>query len=112
TLNKNSTYSISFAAGFRGSSYREYWYVWIDFNKDGNFTEAERIVYGTSTGTSVHSANFTVPPTTLSGKTRMRVAMKYQAGNTSCGNFTYGEVEDYTVIISGGTAIAEINSMF
>jgi hypothetical protein len=41
-----------------------------------------------------------VPTSALSGATRMRVSMKYNANPTSCETFTYGEVEDYTVIIS------------
>ena len=31
----------------------------------------------------------------------MRVSMKYNGVPTSCETFTYGEVEDYTVIIQG-----------
>jgi hypothetical protein len=35
----------------------------------------------------------------------MRVSMKYNAVQTTCETFSYGEVEDYTVNI-GGAAIA------
>lgn len=45
------------------------------------------------------------------GATRMRVQMKYNAYSTSCETFSYGEVEDYTVTIVGGTnTISEINN--
>jgi len=36
-------------------------------------------------------------PSTASGTTRMRVSMKYNAAQTACETFSYGEVEDYTV---------------
>ncbi|WP_456421021.1 T9SS type A sorting domain-containing protein, partial [Lutibacter sp.] len=47
---------------------------------------------------------FTVPTTATAGSTRMRVSMKYNAIPTECETFTYGEVEDYTVVI-GAAAI-------
>jgi hypothetical protein len=36
----------------------------------------------------------------------MRVAMKYNANAQPCETFSYGEVEDYTVSISGGARMA------
>lgn len=103
------TNTIYVSAGFSGSSYREYWSVWIDFNQDGTFSSSERIVYGNSTSSALLSGQFTVPSTALPGQTRMRVAMKYNTSNSSsCGTFNYGEVEDYTVDI-GTTSIIENN---
>ena len=32
----------------------------------------------------------------------MRVAIKHGSAPACCGTFTYGEVEDYTIVISGG----------
>ncbi len=49
------------------------------------------------------SLSFTVPSGTLAGTKRMRVAMKYSGYAASCGTFTYGEVEDYTIIVGGGS---------
>ncbi|MGG8498126.1 T9SS type A sorting domain-containing protein, partial [Tenacibaculum sp. TC6] len=37
------------------------------------------------------------------GSTRMRVSMKWNATQTACESFSYGEVEDYTVNITSGT---------
>lgn len=95
--------TIQFSAGFSSSSYSEYWKIFIDYNKDGDFTDAgELIVSGTSSNANIYQATFTVPTSATAGSTRMRVMMKYgTSSNASCGTFTYGEVEDYTVVIGG-----------
>ena len=46
---------------------------------------------------------------TASGTTRMRVSMKYNAIPASCGAFTYGQVEDYTVNITSSGRETEEN---
>ena len=42
-----------------------------------------------------------IPDDAATGNTRLRVAMRYDGYPNPCGNFTYGEVEDYTVSIAG-----------
>ena len=93
--------TITLTPGFTGSSYREYWKVYIDYNKNGVFTDAgENVV--TTNSTAAVSASFTVPASALNGTTRMRVQMQYNAyPSSSCATYTYGEVEDYSVVISG-----------
>ena len=47
---------------------------------------------------------FTVPATAKSGATRLRIIMHYgNSRTTTCGTFSDGEAEDYTVNIAGGT---------
>ena len=89
--------AITLTPGFGYSSYTEYWNVWIDSDQDGIFSAQELIVNGVS-NQSVAS-NFQIPVGTLSGMTRMRVSMRYGGSPPSCGTFTYGEVEDFTVNI-------------
>ena len=103
--------TILFSAGFSGSAYTEYWKIWIDYNKNGVFETAEQIVSGSSSSSANLTATFTVPTTALAGATRMRVSMKYNAVQTACETFSYGEVEDYTVNI-GGAAITAFNTSF
>lgn len=100
-LSKGSSNTITITPRWTGSVYREAYRVWIDYNQDGDFTDSGEQVYSRSrTTASPISGSFTVPTSALSGATRMRVSMKYNANSTPCETFTYGEVEDYTVIIS------------
>jgi microbial collagenase len=93
---------ITLTPGFSNGSYTEHWAVWIDYNADGDFTDAgEQVVSGLSSQTAV-TATITPPSSAAGVTTQMRVAMKYnQAVTNSCTNITSGEVEDYTVIIGG-----------
>lgn len=102
--------TITMVPGFASATYREYWTVYIDYNHNGVFTDAgEKVVTGNGTGTV--TGTFTVPSSALNGATRMRVQMKYaSAASTSCTTFTYGEVEDYTVVITGNPAFSIMNN--
>jgi uncharacterized protein YjdB/putative hemolysin len=103
-----SSQTIYFKPGFSSTIYSENWKVWIDYNKDGDFTDTgEEVVSGSGSTTSLLSATFTVPATATIGATRMRVAMIWSSTPTSCGTFSYGEFEDYTVNITAVNAKAE-----
>jgi len=45
-LNAGQSYSISLVPGFSSSTYNEYWKIWIDFNKDGDFSDANEFIIG------------------------------------------------------------------
>ncbi|MCX6581869.1 MAG: M4 family metallopeptidase, partial [Candidatus Aminicenantes bacterium] len=92
--------SFELVPGFSGSAYTEYWRIWIDYNRDSDFTETNDLVYSGS-GTTMRSGSFTVAAAAIKGITRMRVAMKWGSAPTSCETFSYGEVEDYTADIGG-----------
>lgn len=94
-LTAGSTASVSLTPGFNWFSYREYWRMWIDYNKDGDFEDAGELVFeGNSRSTLTGSITV---PSSASGQTRMRVSMRYGSPPPVCGSFDYGEVEDYTV---------------
>ncbi len=98
-LTRGASTSLTLTPGFAGSAYSEYWIVWIDYNKDGDFADTGEKVYQ-GYGTTAKTGSFTVSSTASTGTTRMRIAMKYGAyATSSCGTFSYGEVEDYTVNI-------------
>ncbi|WP_299886373.1 endonuclease [uncultured Lacinutrix sp.] len=104
--------TIVFSAGFSGQSYTEYWKVWIDYNKNGTFENSEEVASGSSSSSNNLSANFTIPSSALSGATRMRVSMKYNAAPSPCETFSYGEVEDYTLNIGSSSRLLTDTNVF
>ena len=80
------------------------WKVWIDFNQDANFDPVTELVYDSNpiTGlTFTTSDTISVPGTAMLGNTRMRVSMKWgSSAFDGCSQFSYGEVEDYCVVIA------------
>ncbi|MFO7829503.1 MAG: M4 family metallopeptidase [Bacteroidales bacterium] len=115
TLLSAHSYNIYLSAGFSDSRENEYWRVWIDFNRDGDFYDQDEMIAegGPLAYDGVISAPFVVPTTIESGYTVMRVAMQWGDYPSSCGTFQYGEVEDYPVELSAGkTGINESEISF
>ena len=103
TLTKGTQYTISVTPTWTGTLYNEGYSVWIDYNRDGDFSDAgEQVFSQAPTQTTPVSGSFTIPAGAVENSTRMRVSMKYNDIPDACETtFTYGEVEDYTVIIQG-----------
>jgi GEVED domain/CARDB/Domain of unknown function DUF11/Secretion system C-terminal sorting domain len=76
------------------------WAAWIDWNKNGTFEATEKVGSGNNATRSVSVA---VPATALVGNTRLRVSMKIGGAPMACEAFEKGEVEDYTLNVTGGT---------
>ncbi len=76
--------------------------VWIDWNHNEVFTDAGENVICVASCPASASYSITVPVDALDGPARMRVRIKYTGTDcgSSCGTATYGEVEDYTVIVN------------
>lgn len=101
-LTAGTTYTLNLTPAFSGQTYLEFWTVWIDYNGDLDWADAgEQVAQGS--GTSAINVNFTVPAGATPLTTRMRVSMQYNAYPPTCGTFTWGEVEDYTVVIVAGS---------
>ena len=104
-----SSQTISYQTGFVGTAYAEYFRIYADWNQDGDFIDAgENLVSSTNTAavTTVRSATFTVPTTAKNGKVRLRIVMSDNSATNNCGTYSYGETEDYSVTVSGGTIVA------
>ncbi len=116
SLERGSTPSIRLTPGFRSQQYKEKWMVWIDFNKDKDFDDANELVYQSEPSAEQVTGRLSIPGNAPEGKTRMRVSMKWfdedEAAQGACSSFGYGEVEDYEVEIVGDvTAFCAINSV-
>lgn len=108
-LMTNTTATIVITPGWNGMSANEAYCVWIDYNQDGIFGSNELVFSKSKTKSATVNGSFTIPAAALSGATRMRVSMKYNAFPTACETYSNGEVEDYTVtILQGATAKPDI----
>ena len=103
-VSKNQTYPITVGAA---GGFSQGFGVWIDYNQNGSFNDPGEFVYASPTyaaAPTTFTGSVTIPATAFSGPTRMRVRAVYfstvNAGE-SCTNFTFGETEDYTIIILG-----------
>lgn len=104
-VTRGSAYTISVTPVWTSTKYNEAYAVYIDYNKDGDFTDSGELAW-TKTGsqTSPVTGSITIPSTATLGTTRMRVMIQYSSvPSSSCGSYTYGQVEDYTLnIVSSG----------
>jgi PKD repeat protein len=95
-------YTATVQAGtFSNNSYA----IWIDYNQDGDFFDAnEKLGELTNTSTFQNlNISFTVPFGAFTGPTLMRVRNAYATTNLDpCTQYSFGETEDYAVNITSG----------
>ena len=103
-LSAGSSNTITISPKWIGASRTESYNVWIDFNKNGTFESTELVFTKSKSKASSVSGTINIPSSALTGTTRMRVSMKYNALPTACETFTIGEVEDYTINITSVAA--------
>ncbi|WP_245906990.1 S8 family serine peptidase [Reichenbachiella versicolor] len=101
TVSKGRTYTMTTSTGFSGTAYLQHFRVWIDYNQDGTFASSEVVFTSVSSTSGNRTGSVTIPSSALTGSTRMRVSMRYNAAPDACETFAFGEVEDYTVNITG-----------
>ena len=80
--------------------------IWVDWNKDYEFTSDERVAYSSSAASGNWTGSFAVPADATGGDYRMRVIHYYNQASPSdpCVSGQYGEAEDYKLtVIAGGT---------
>jgi hypothetical protein len=99
SVSRGASYSIQVTPGFLQGPRNEYYRVWIDYNHDGDFSDAGEQVLSTGPTQTTVTGNIAIPLTATVDTTRMRVAMRYNNFPTSCGTFNNGEVEDYALNI-------------
>lgn len=114
-LEQGVTYPFTLVPGYGAQQLPEQTRIWIDENQNGTFESTELIYNQGATTFGTLNANLTIPGSTTIGSTRMRIQMAFQGtGQTSapneCGDFNWGEVEDYCVTIASGSG-AGINTI-
>lgn len=88
--------------------------VWVDLDNSGSFEDSENLYYSYVGGSPSYTYNFsiTIPANTPAGNYRMRVIAPWGSdgflstntnGYGPCGNFQYGNFNDFTLAVLGGT---------
>ena len=98
---KDTAYEVTLTPGFviEGDSYPESWRIFIDWNRDGDFSDASETHYVGLSDTTI-KYTLTPPAGTVPGLTKMRVTMDFYGGKQDpCLEVNSGEVEDYLVYI-------------
>jgi hypothetical protein len=84
--------------------------IWIDYNQDGDYTDAGEEVFKEGTtlvGPRNVTGSFIVPFTALTGTTTMRVIVAESiagAALTPCLTYSFGETEDFLIDITASAA--------
>lgn len=99
TVSRGGSYPVTITPQFLQGSRTEYYRVWIDLNKDGDFSDGGEQVFSGGPSSAAVSGTISVPVSAVTGTTRMRVSMDHAEPPPFCGTFLNGEVEDYTVNI-------------
>lgn len=99
------SYTMSLQGNTSGS-YTCYFTVFIDWNQNGSLNDAgEMFTIGSVTSSNgsdgkIATSTIDVPMGAVVGATRMRVRKNFNSAYTNpCGNVSYGQVEDYTVMV-------------
>lgn len=88
--------------------------VWVDFDDSGTFEVSERLISGEifATAGALEDFTLTIPVNSALGPHRLRAkAIDTSAGGNildPCSDFDYGEVQDYTVNITGIVGLEDL----
>ena len=105
TVDPGGAYLLSVTVDpcYGGSCYTQHVWAWIDWNRNGEFEEAEAYDLGESVEEApTVTTEIVVPADANSGITRLRVSERYNSDPIACDDGTYGSTEDYNVNVSGG----------
>src|SRR5690554_2131722 len=110
TMGQGTEYDIALEGNTDGN-WTNYFTVWIDWDQNGVWEADEMYEIGSitnSTGTDGQQATgtITVPADAPLGSTTMRVIKSFGSSPTDpCGQYSFGQGEDYTIIVEEGVGI-------
>ncbi|HPE34223.1 MAG TPA: C25 family cysteine peptidase [Bacteroidales bacterium] len=96
------SYTVSLETGYDDQNVC----LWIDFNSNKEFEESERLItdYNLVNSNQVYTTQITIPESVTGGMKRLRVRARWMdSASDPCEDFSYGETEDYTVMIPAET---------
>ncbi len=115
-LDIGNTYDMILTTAYSWDTHPSYWRVWIDYNKNGSFSDPGELVFDklgfappNGTPFSITNDVFTVPTSAAAGLTTMRVIMSRNDAPEPCGTIPFGEIEDYSVVLT--SQLSDDNSL-
>ena len=96
TIGAGVAVPIVLQPAFSGTAFMEHWSIWIDLNEDGDFEDTNELIYQSGSTNTIIQDNITFPEG-IPGIKRMRISMKWGEHAAPCEEFSWGEVEDYTI---------------
>ncbi len=102
TVNQSYDISLTYGKAFSANDLG----IFIDWNQDGDFDDTDENVVCTVGFSYLNETySFIVPATAMLGSTTMRIRLKYHYEDcgSPCGTTTFGEVEDYKIVVQAGT---------
>lgn len=96
-------YPITISQAYSGTTWPEFFKVYIDYDHSGTFEDVELAFSSEETITTAAMGILSIPTDATLGITRMRIIMRYDSDNGPCdeASFEFGEIEDYCVRITG-----------
>lgn len=92
---------VNFTVDFSGTFDTYGFNIWIDLNNDLDFDDANEKVYASGGFFTGITDSFTVPTGITAGTYNMRIRADYFSTDPDpCGNISFGEAEDYNIVIS------------
>ena len=102
-LTEGNTYAVTITTG---SDFAEGVKVWLDFNNDGEFSDADELLFS-SIALQNHNGNIEIPAgQNFDVPLRLRVGSEkseYVSGLDGASDSQYGQYEDYTVVLRQNT---------
>lgn len=108
-LSIGTGYPVTFTPGYDDTPYSEAFCIFLDRNEDGSFSLDERVFASTAAAQGPQNSTLTLPADHPQGMFRMRVTMQYNVAlESGCGQFSYGEVEDYCATVTSSTGVGDL----
>ncbi|HRQ29232.1 MAG TPA: GEVED domain-containing protein [Saprospiraceae bacterium] len=108
----NTQYTFTAQIGHNVNSYKQYWKVYIDYNNDGDFEDANELIYSSPSAVAgVYSTTFTTlsNPPVVNQLIRLRIISDYYTLSGPCDNPDYGQAEDYGIIFKNLPSLSTNN---
>ncbi|MBE0639103.1 MAG: T9SS type A sorting domain-containing protein [Bacteroidales bacterium] len=101
-IEQGQSYTVSLQTGYSDQNVC----LWVDFNSNKEFESSELLLndFNLANSGQVYTTQITIPQDVMGGLKRLRVRANWlDSASDPCANFSYGETEDYTVILPAGT---------